>query len=551
MTPAAVRYQPAGSPSAMIEQFARDPVRVGKAMRDALNEDAGGFAEAVARAPNPSAADRGFRYALILLRDSGLLVPMLASPATTSFAQALKIVRVAIESDRNFANSMLDALVGRSELQSGESVLRILDLVAQCPEHVSSWRRVSRLSDHGDSRVRSKCSSLLARFNFHERRVVTSFEEAEPRERANLLEALWDANPARTAGVVEQALTDSNNRVAGNACLALYRAGNPRALSSLADMLHGEAREFRVTAAWVMGQLRDRRFAGLLRKAAGSDDLVLRRTAIRALTHLDRTVNCGIAEGVQAVFVSAPAGPAGDEIWISVQDADGRFIKGMAAVDFYLSDGEENPVLDYSVEEVAVTGGVSLRVCWPAANRECREAAASGLSASPPGWEWAVEAYDPLAVQTGEASVKSGFAIEPEAINARLNCAEWSSRNAAESCGNLLALVSSARQQHLIVLVDEENAGNGEMEAVRNQAAMRGIRLHTWLLAGAGDVAALNSQWSRFAAALTAGYVMRVAGIQPDRLAIRQTGEGSPKFSPEIALPRGAVVGRADGGSTA
>ena len=35
MTPAAVRYQPAGSPSGMIEQFARDPVRVGKAMRDA------------------------------------------------------------------------------------------------------------------------------------------------------------------------------------------------------------------------------------------------------------------------------------------------------------------------------------------------------------------------------------------------------------------------------------------------------------------------------------------------------------------------------------
>ena len=549
MTPAVMRYQPVGSPSAMIEQFARDPVRVGKAMRDALNEDAGGFAEAVARAPNPSAADRGFRYALILLRDSGLLVPVRASPATTSFAQALKFVRVAIESDRNFANSMLDALVSRSELQSGESVLRILDLIAQFPEDVSNWRRVSRLSDHGDSRVRSKCSSLPARFNFHERRMVTSFEEAEPRERANLLEALWDANPARTAGVVEQALTDSNNRVAGNACLALYRAGNPRALSSLADMLHCEAREFRVTAAWVMGQLRDRRFAGLLRKAAGSDDLVLRRTAIRALTHLDRTVDCGIAEGVQAVFVSAPTGPAGAEIWISVQDADGRFIKGMAAVDFYLSDGE-NPVLDYSVEEVAVTGGVSLRVCWPAANRECREAVANGLSASPPCWEWAVEAYDPLAVQTGVERVKSIFATEPGAINARLDCVEWSSRNAAESCGNLLALVSSARQQHLIVLLDEKNAGSGEMDAVRNQAAMRRILLHTWLLAGAGDVAALNLQWSRFAAALTARYVMRVAGIQPDRMALRQTGEGSPKFSPEIALPRGAVVRRADGGST-
>lgn len=548
MTPAALRYQPAGSPSGMIEQFARDPVRVGKAMRDALNEDAGGFAEAVARAPNPSAVDRGFRYALILLRDSGLLVPVLASPATTSFAQALKILRVAIESDRNFANSMLDALVSRSELQSGESVLRILDLIAQCPEHVSNWRRVSRLGDHGDSRVRSKCSSLLARFNFQERRVVTSFEEAEPRERANLLEALWDANPARTAGLVEQALTDSNNRVAGNACLALYRAGNPRAMSNLAEMLHSEAREFRVTAAWVMGQLRDRRFAGLLRNAAGSDDPVLRRTAIRALTHLDRTVNCGITEGVQAVFVSAPAGPAGDEIWISAQDAGGIFIKGMAAIDFYLSDGE-NPVLDYSVEEPAVTGGVSLRVCWPAANRECREALASGFCASPLAWEWAVEAYDPLAGQTGVESVKSGFATEPDAINARLDCTEWSSRNAAESCGNLLALVSSARQQHLIVLMDEKNAGNAEMEAVRDQAAMRGIRLHTWLLAGAGDAVALNSQWSRFAAALTARYVMRVAGIQPDRMAIRQTGEGSPKFSAEIALPRRAVP-RTDGGST-
>jgi len=144
---------PAAVPSALIGAFAANPGGMGKAMRDALASDPRGFADGVLRDGVRGASDRGFRYALILLHNGGLLIPALASPATTSQSQALRITQVMLDIEKNFANAALEATLEVPGLRKPACQLRILEVIAGLlaaqSGQVTNWRNVTRLYEQG------------------------------------------------------------------------------------------------------------------------------------------------------------------------------------------------------------------------------------------------------------------------------------------------------------------------------------------------------------------------------------------------------------------
>lgn len=348
------------TPAELIQAFAQTPGRAGIAMRKALDRSAGKFLEAIIRDTGQDPESRGYRYALMLLRDAGMLVGALAQPASTSFQQACRITSVLLEMDPVFAGNLLDSALTRRDLSDTACRLRILDLIGKFPERVFSWRPVVKLYECGDAPVKARCAVLLARHNYHEAAAKARFEEADTRGRADLVEALPHHAGAASWDLIVQSLSDPNNRVAGNACLALHRAGDVRALTTLAGMLENGASAERLTAAWAMGELRDLRFGPMLRRAAAMSGPELRKRVLHSLGALERPQTAP-ASGMHVIPVSRTSKGGFNEVWLFVLAADhDHFVPALSPLDF-IPSGDQGIMIDYSVEEIDHPDPISFR----------------------------------------------------------------------------------------------------------------------------------------------------------------------------------------------
>jgi hypothetical protein len=81
-------------------------------------------------------------------------------------------------------------------------------------------------------------------------------------------------------------LSDPNNRVAGNALLALYRLGEKDAVQLLIAMASLEDQLFRATAAWVMGETANPVFRETLEQMRLVEKGIVWRNVMRALNRV-------------------------------------------------------------------------------------------------------------------------------------------------------------------------------------------------------------------------------------------------------------------------
>ena len=139
------------------------------------------------------------------------------------------------------------------------------------------------MARHSDPHVRSKAVLIIGRGNPASSWLQNRFAEPDPRIRANTVEALWGVDTADARGLLLAAARDDNNRVAGNALLALYRLGEASAEPELRKMAESESAMFRATSAWAMGEIADPRFAGLLARLVGDSNQMVRKRAFAAL----------------------------------------------------------------------------------------------------------------------------------------------------------------------------------------------------------------------------------------------------------------------------
>ena len=107
--------------------------------------------------------------------------------------------------------------------------------------------------------------------------------DIDPRTRANAVEALWGNDTAYVRALLRTAARDSNNRVAGNALFALYSIGEMSAIQDLLKLASSEVPRRRASAAWVMGETGDKRFADVLGVLTGDTNATVRKRAFAAL----------------------------------------------------------------------------------------------------------------------------------------------------------------------------------------------------------------------------------------------------------------------------
>jgi hypothetical protein len=549
-------------PLSALREFDGNTARADRDVRVALHSDCAGFLGALLDECAFRDDDPGFQFALGILLKTNALAPAIATPSITSFAQAWRLTRCILELNHNFINVLLTALLTRHDMTGPACALRVLDLVGEFPAHPLNWRSLMRIHEDGDKATKMKCVTLLARLRFADSAGIASFKRSEPRVRANIIEALWGVEREETSACLELAIDDEDNRVAGNACLALYNTGDARALARLAEMLRSPEPSRRITAAWVIGQCRDGRFAGRLLEGLRGELPALRRNSIASLARIEPvptswpTARAPDREDIGLYFVSAPPGPgAGEripggsnpfELWLYVTGQGGGFAPHLRPVDFFVWAGTEL-LLEYSVEELRRTDDAAVAIVYPAGSPLFESALRDSLANKPPGQSWAFNTYGTSQSQTEDSAVPR-FEPDTHALTALLDSGPPSGGDMAGVVNRVLSAEWNVPERHLVLISE---APGTEADAWAAACEEKEIRYHGWRLGenadasgspGAGVIGRDEEQWAlvwpHFVASLGSRYTLRTRQM-PTAVAIRNTGTRPARFSGRIDLMKG------------
>jgi HEAT repeat protein len=168
---------------------------------------------------------------------------------------------------------------------------RALDLLDQTSPGRRLLPVIGHLIDSPDQQICAKAALLIGRRVQSPDWVERQLERGDERVRANAIESIWGVNTTEARTLLEKYVTDSNNRVAGNALVGLHIVGEPGILAHVEKMAHDATPGFRATAAWAMGRMADGRFIGELTTLLKDEDQVVRSAALRSMIELRRTTD--------------------------------------------------------------------------------------------------------------------------------------------------------------------------------------------------------------------------------------------------------------------
>jgi len=276
----------------LLENYASSPVSAGRALGDLLVHHRREFFSEALEILKTGVRTPGHAHLVNLLIDNDLLPEALANPSQFSLAEAVEffsiLSRIDPLMDTKLARWILKHLQAVPPKQALPAVHRILSILEQTSGTGRLGPMLVQLLRFPEPAIRSKVALLLGRSS---RDIRWALSDRDPRVRANAVEAMWGTDSQEARRTLWSMARDPNNRVAGNALLALHKLGEPNAAEDLEAMSRHESPRFRATAAWVMGQTQDAAFREALQQLEADADENVRRNARLALTRLSPAAN--------------------------------------------------------------------------------------------------------------------------------------------------------------------------------------------------------------------------------------------------------------------
>ncbi|MBV9267762.1 MAG: HEAT repeat domain-containing protein [Acidobacteriaceae bacterium] len=297
------------------------------------------------------------------------LIGILLDSYLQSKQEALTLARKFLDLNPRFDAMLLECL--RDEELSNrfhEPVLIALDILDAISEGDRLVLSVSKFIRHPDPKLRSKAALFIARRRPHLHWVKDLGQEADARVRANMIESLCEVEETFVTPLLHSAVTDENNRVAGNAVLGLYRRGDTASISLIQDMAQDARPEFRNTGAWVMGRTGDPRFAPILaRQLSDTDDLV-RRQALRGLGEMKKALKSAReVSPLQVAILSQASEPQPRSFIATVHNESLETVRNIPPTRFFLKAGGTY-IKQCTVEEITFDNPITAKflLCLPA-----------------------------------------------------------------------------------------------------------------------------------------------------------------------------------------
>ncbi len=348
-----------------MEHFDRDPSNGRKLIREMLEAGREAFLDnalAVLRA-QPEAP--GGHYLVTLLVANELLLPALCHPSV-SREQAVALARGALRVD-----SMADMTLAKALISGDQEAVadpkRLMDILDEISDGTRILPTLLRLLRHDDPHIRSKAVLMIGRGSRGVRWVERRLADENPRVRANAIESMWGLDSPDARGLLQKALQDPHNRVAGNAVLGLYLLGDCSIIPELLKMSESGAPLRRSTATWVMGETGDPRFLNAIQERLRDADPMVRRRAYWALSRI-KAAAAKLAQAAEwhmaARFRPPERGSKARYVRLAVASADGKEVPSILPTQFLLSE-DGRPVHSYQVAEREVPAAFSVAFVFP------------------------------------------------------------------------------------------------------------------------------------------------------------------------------------------
>jgi hypothetical protein len=359
---------------ALVRNFERDVAENRKLIREQLDNDPEAFYRNSIGLLKNADESRGFQHLVVLLVSNGLLLRALCDP-NLSREEAMALGRAAARAnplaDVELARGLADSAIQEDGPVPPEGAPRLMEILAEISDGSRIAPSLMRLMRHSNPYIRSKAVLMIGRGSLSVKWVRGRLSEADPRIRANAIEALWGLDSAEAQVLLRSALSDGNNRVIGNALVGLYRAGDCLAIPEIVKLAGSEEAVCRATAAWVMGETGDPRFSENLVRMLVEPNTTVRKRALEAL----RGIKAALAQTgfcnrwrMAGIMANQPGDLQRSQrrVHLAVTTEDGTALPKILATQFILSENGQN-VLSYKVTEKPPVDAMSVLFVFPRA----------------------------------------------------------------------------------------------------------------------------------------------------------------------------------------
>jgi hypothetical protein len=286
IVPALSTAETAVSLTALMQNFDRDGVASRRLMGQLLEAAPEAFRDAAVQVLKAAEDSRSVQCLIGVLVAHGLLLTVLCHPALPR-EQVLVAARIAQRVDSTaesaIAKSLADGVMSEDPGVRPKDAARLLEVLSEISDGSRILPSLLRLLRHPDPHLRSKAVKMIGSGSRSAKWVQARLAETDPRVRANAIESLWGVDSPEARQLLQASVHDGDNRVAGNALVALHRVGDSGVIPEFFRMAAHDSPRFRVTAAWAMGESGDQRFSETLARLLRDGHPPVRTRALAGL----------------------------------------------------------------------------------------------------------------------------------------------------------------------------------------------------------------------------------------------------------------------------
>jgi hypothetical protein len=275
-----------------VEEFDSNPLSV-RIIRRLAREHPNEFAVAALRYLDSDVQTNAHRFLTVLIIRLDAIFDQLSDPALRTKEVATRLLRRILDVDPAFDVQLARKLPDRTGVNHSvafDSVRagRTLDLLDETSRGGRLLSILGHLPNSTDSRISARAVLFVGRRVQSAEWAQQQLNRADPRARANVVEAIWGVASRQMKTLLECCVGDSCNRVVGNALIGLHLYGETNVIPAVSKLaLRGEAL-FRTTAAWTMGRIGDPVCRAPLQLLLRDAEPKVRGAALRAMIQVHR-----------------------------------------------------------------------------------------------------------------------------------------------------------------------------------------------------------------------------------------------------------------------
>ena len=267
----------------LLESFNQNRRENGRQLALLLEKDPAVFQQSVVHYMLNGADESSVQYLVWLLESNGMLVDLVMDPEISSVDEAVAVVKA-----MRGKFERLDVDLAKKLKTAPEDLKsRVLRLLAETAQNNRTLPLLIHALREASADIRAKAGLIFAQHCQNELFIENVLKDPDPRVRAAAMDGLGFRSSKELPSILLTAVSDSSPDVKAHAVLAAHRLGDSRAPQWMNDLAKHPLADFRVRAAWVLGETEDPNWLPVLQKLEKDPDSRVPAEAEKAIRKIE------------------------------------------------------------------------------------------------------------------------------------------------------------------------------------------------------------------------------------------------------------------------